>query len=51
MTVPLGERGAISLLVGLSLSQIGKRTDHAWWHWHALDENEYIYAATEQENQ
>ena len=41
--VALDERGASSLWVGLSLSQIGKRTDRAWWRWHALDENQYTF--------
>ena len=38
----LGEWDPISLWVpwvGLSLCQIRKRTDGAWRHWHALDEN------------
>ena len=39
--VALGGRDSISLWVGLPLSPIGKKSGHAWRHWHALDENEY----------
>ena len=40
-SVALGRWGPISAWVGLSLSRIGKKTDHVWRCWHALDENEY----------